>query len=1238
MGPCLLLLAALLAALRSRVLSQITVPLQLPPNTTGESGTLSYVLAIEGRPYTIHLQQHLFIPDDFRLYMSNEMESLKSDLTHIKGDCYYRGYIEGVPGSAVTLSTCSGLRGLLQFENASYGIEPLVNSPVFEHFIYQMSNENTAGFLFAKSRAESGARPAAQEMVLKIVHGEPALSAARSPKYFEVYTVLDKALYNYMGSDKKVATWKIIQIFNFVNNIFNPLNVTVVLSSLEFWIEENKISTAGEADELLQRFLERQQSYLALRSYDLACLFVYRDQASFAGATIPGKACQRDAAGAVAVYQRSVTLESFSVLLAQVLARSLGMSYDNNRGCRCPGHVCVMGSEALHVGGAKSFSSCSIGDFENFLERDAGDCLFDRPRLAGLSYRQAAVCGNGVVERGEQCDCGSAAACLKDKCCTKTCRFKPGVKCSSGLCCDGCQFKAKNSLCRPPADVQCDLAEYCNGSSASCPPDFYVQDGHDCEHGTGYCYKGRCQSADLQCRRLYGTGSKSAPVACYEELNSQRDRFGHCGFHPRQGYRACTWRNLRCGKLICTYPYSTPFATDAAAVLYVQVREHLCVSLDYLNVPARLDPLLIPPGVHKQHLPPPFSPRSCLHQRGGVPRPRGVRQPAALPLPPGLEAARLPPAGLPDGRRRRRRPGAGRARLTNTFAHHNSSEVTLKNSWRDGHAVLRPRDRGEAVHHSPPAAVSALVLPRLSTAGLRGPTGGPSGTGRYRSPAEDAFVCHAPKCCGAARGWSRAGGMLVPVTTGGSGFWICKKPQHRRCAVPAAGPSASLRSSRIYTYNEKGSLYYDSPQIKGDCYYRGYIEGVPGSAVTLSTCSGLRGLLQFENASYGIEPLVNSPAFEHFIYQMSNESMADFLLAKSRAESGARPAVQEVSYKAHTALELLSKHHRELALHLILERNLYNYLGADKYVVTQKIVQIISSLSSMFSSLNMTITLSSMEVWMDKNKFQTGLNGEEVLMQLLKWKTTSAALRPYEVPYLLLYRDRASYAGATIPDKACQRDAAGAVAVYQRSVTLESFSVLLAQILARSLGMSYDNNRGCRCPRHVCVMGSEALRVSGAKSFSSCNAEDFENFLKQNPECPFIRVVQRGPLSRAAVCGNGVMEHGEQCDCGSVAACAVDKCCTSQCKLKPGVKCSSGRCCENCQFKAKNSLCRPPADVQCDLAEYCNGSSASCPPDFYVQDGHDCEHGTGYCYKGRCQSADLQCRRLYGTGIWDVES
>ncbi|XP_074419527.1 disintegrin and metalloproteinase domain-containing protein 2-like [Larus michahellis] len=584
--------------LGSPVLAQVTVPLRLPTNATGEGDTVSYVLGIEGRPYTLHLQQHVFLSDDFRIYVSNEKGSLRPDSTLFKGGCHYSGYVEGFPSSAVTLSTCSGLRGLLQFENVSYGIEPLGHSPAFEHFVYRVRNEKAAGSLLATSPAEGGPGGlTAEEMASKAPGGDRPLPAeARSPKYFKVYVVLDKALYSYMGSDTNAAMQKIIQVFNLVNSMFNPLNVTIVLSSLELWKEENKISTAGEADVLLQRFLEWKQSHLAQRPYDIACLSVYRDRAEFVGATALGKACQRDAAGAVAVYQRAVMLESFSALLAQLLARSLGVNYDDPRECRCPGSVCIMTLEALGSSGAKAFSNCSIEDFETFLRHGGGACLFHPPHLTGLSYRRAPVCGNGVVEPGEQCDCGAAEACLRDKCCTKTCRFKPGAECSSGLCCSGCQFKRKNSPCRPAADAQCDLAEFCNGSSASCPPDLYVQDGHGCEHGTGYCYKGRCRSPDLQCRQLYGRGSKNAPMTCYEEINSQRDRFGHCGLRRFGGYKPCARRDLRCGKLICTYPHSSPLPSVAAAVLYAQVRKHLCVSMDYFKTPAKLDPLLVPPG------------------------------------------------------------------------------------------------------------------------------------------------------------------------------------------------------------------------------------------------------------------------------------------------------------------------------------------------------------------------------------------------------------------------------------------------------------------------------------------------------------------------------------------------------------------------------------------------------------------------------------------------------------------
>lgn len=50
--------------------------------------------------------------------------------------------------------------------------------------------------------------------------------------------------------------------------------VTLVLSSLDLWSDDNKISTAGEADELLNVFLKWKHSYLTFRLHDVAYLFV----------------------------------------------------------------------------------------------------------------------------------------------------------------------------------------------------------------------------------------------------------------------------------------------------------------------------------------------------------------------------------------------------------------------------------------------------------------------------------------------------------------------------------------------------------------------------------------------------------------------------------------------------------------------------------------------------------------------------------------------------------------------------------------------------------------------------------------------------------------------------------------------------------------------------------------------------------------------------------------------------
>ncbi|NXN10965.1 ADAM2 protein, partial [Indicator maculatus] len=507
--------------------------------------------------------------------------AISSPSVTTQGDCHYQGYIEGCPSSAVTLSTCSGLRGLLQFENISYGIEPLGYSAGFKHFVYPVTLLLN-GLLNSTAKLRNRMSVEHRNTLGTIFLFQPLSAAAQSLKTLRVSVVVDKALYTYMGANTNTAAQKIIQAFNLINRMFHPLNVTILLSSLEVWTQQNKISTAEEAPTLQTSFTQWKRLHRAQLEKDLALLLLYKAQEAMMGATTQGAICQRDGAGAVAVYQKFMSLESFSVLVTQLLAHSLGMKYDDARRCQCRTNACVMSRMALFTGGTKAFSNCSIKDFETFLRQERSRCLLHRGRWRRPSLGMA-KCGNGMVEPGEQCDCGAGEviACSKDKCCTATCRFKPGVKCSSGPCCRDCQFMKRNSPCRPAADPECDLPEVCSGSSASCPPDLYLQDGHSCGGGTGYCYKGRCQSPELQCQRLYGRESRNAPTACYEELNSQKDRFGHCGFHPRRGYKSCLWRDLRCGKLVCTYPSSLPYPSGAAAVVYARVQHHLCVSLDY---------------------------------------------------------------------------------------------------------------------------------------------------------------------------------------------------------------------------------------------------------------------------------------------------------------------------------------------------------------------------------------------------------------------------------------------------------------------------------------------------------------------------------------------------------------------------------------------------------------------------------------------------------------------------------
>ncbi|XP_028021313.2 disintegrin and metalloproteinase domain-containing protein 18 [Balaenoptera acutorostrata] len=121
----------------------VTVPQKMRSNESEDSEKqVTYIITIDKKPYTLHLRKHSFISQNFLVYTYNKIGTLHSESSYFKMHCHYQGYVADFPNSVVTLSICSGLRGFLQFENISYGIEPLESSARFEHIIYQVKNDN----------------------------------------------------------------------------------------------------------------------------------------------------------------------------------------------------------------------------------------------------------------------------------------------------------------------------------------------------------------------------------------------------------------------------------------------------------------------------------------------------------------------------------------------------------------------------------------------------------------------------------------------------------------------------------------------------------------------------------------------------------------------------------------------------------------------------------------------------------------------------------------------------------------------------------------------------------------------------------------------------------------------------------------------------------------------------------------------------------------------------------------
>nr|XP_054767137.1 disintegrin and metalloproteinase domain-containing protein 11-like [Lytechinus pictus] len=356
--------------------------------------------------------------------------------------------------------------------------------------------------------------------------------------YIKAALVFDETFHAPFNLDEKALEMFAVNLTTAVDQTFRKLhNTRIVLVAMETWMSKEHMNVSSPP-----HLMDRFQGYVtnALpKHHHIAFLIMFNSSDMAKSITNFDSICQpnRPAVGIIQVSDvsnlpRIATLISrgIATLISRGIATSMGI-LDDTDACQCEYNSCVMNTSTISV--TPGFSDCSEKTFQTSYERRKYWCLETPPRNVELI--EAPLCGNGIVETGEECDCGNDTACLS---CCQECVLKEGAQCAGGTCCNTqCQLLLAGTLCRKRRG-QCDIPEYCSGTSGNCPENLVLHNGAPCEK-KGMCYAGFCSVMQDQCSQLWGEGSRLAGNTCPPNITAEIT------------LRAPNHRDAKCGLLKC---------------------------------------------------------------------------------------------------------------------------------------------------------------------------------------------------------------------------------------------------------------------------------------------------------------------------------------------------------------------------------------------------------------------------------------------------------------------------------------------------------------------------------------------------------------------------------------------------------------------------------------------------------------------------------------------------------------
>ncbi|XP_043577525.1 disintegrin and metalloproteinase domain-containing protein 10-like [Chiloscyllium plagiosum] len=196
---------------------------------------------------------------------------------------------------------------------------------------------------------------------------------------------------------------------------------------------------------------------------------------------------------------------------------------------------------------------------------------------------------------------------------------------------------------------------------------------------------------------------------------------------------------------------------------------------------------------------------------------------------------------------------------------------------------------------------------------------------------------------------------------------------------------------------------------------------------------------------------------------------------------------------------------------------------------------------------------------------------------------------------------------------------------YGSQLPLRTIHLVLAHELGHSLGSPHDGDKECQPWESSHLQGNPAgnfLMYRYASSgddynndkLSDCTIQHISEILKRKKDRCFHK-------STKPICGNQLVEGGEQCDVGHSS---TDPCCygASQsegapCQLKPGKRCSptQGPCCDSwCELVPLGQRCRK--ETECNFESHCDGVSTACPKPLPKANYSLCNQGMRLCLNG----------------------